>query len=481
MSKREHSWPARLFGYFLVVASVAVLALASWDMYTKITRQNSRAVVPHLTQVAPLDQAWRLDLPKTLLDPRSMQSWQMPDGQLAALISGTDGKKNTQVVTKLDGASGKATWNIAPQNYLDYCLHQLWNGQIVCESKAAKKIVTINDQGQETAHDLPFWDNATGEHVLGGVIDHFLAVPIATAEGNSAGTHVMYLNPDFSYKGRFPIMVRGATGAEPLPTAMHGAMALSGAHTSDGTSENYTWSYALMLNSKIGLLDTAKLGPEPQAALLDNGFFATGTETTQGPATDEGPSTAEGPAPTAPSSHANAPAASVPWQVYKADGTMQAQGSTFVAPAQALVAQSRQGHLVSTDTAVQVLQSNQVAVILPDSSLVTTTDLKDCPAWTDCAAKEWQAEGGKTMTLPYAGLPVLQDGSATVFRLANGLAAVGNADGKNLWSGIVPPIKGAVATREITTLGNTLVTLAQMGSTKDPQAHAALIAWKLPA
>ncbi|WP_252865312.1 hypothetical protein [Mobiluncus mulieris] len=201
----------------------------------------------------------------------------LSENQILTLVKGTDATKETQALALIDTATGRAVWEKTYGDLpLDYCLPEMWQSQVVCESKQAKKIVKIDPAGNIVVGDLPggIWDLATGEHVIATVFDRFLVVPIGISQGAAAGVEVQFINPDFTYHTRYQVLSPNASAAKPLHVQSRGSITLVGSLTAnaDGSNRQYTWGFSQMLNMKTGKLDLANLGEAPQASLLEPGF-----------------------------------------------------------------------------------------------------------------------------------------------------------------------------------------------------------------
>lgn len=469
----------RIIGAIILALAVVVLVTATMQWFGDTARIRNQAEVKKITTVAPLKEAWTLAMPAKMKDPRSVQVWGYADSQdsLAAqdaatgvtaklaeneqlvLVKGTDGKAQTQAIALVDETTGTAKWSKTYDDLpLDYCLKQLWQSSITCESDAAKKVVRIDPSGNVAVGDLPnnIWDLATGEHVLGAIFDQFLVVPIAVGEGNSAGAQAVYITPDFAWKGKFPLMVPNAQAAEPLPVQTRGSVTLLGVTTSnqDGSNRQNAWSYSQIINMKIGSLDTSKLGSESQISMLEAGFFASAD----------------------PQS-----AAEVDWQIHGSDGAVVGEGKCPSLAAQALHAQLRAGLRLDTDSAMAVLKSGKVPVLMPNRTYFLADGSDTCASWPGCAAKTWTTGDGVTINLKAPGTPLASDGSKAVFTEGNGgLLSYGVVDGKFLWEGIAPPLKDAATTGDTFVFGSGLGQLAQLGDLNKGSAKAVLRYLTLP-
>lgn len=462
-----HSLPARLLGYFMVVASIGILAYTGYDVNAKMKERAKKAAVPQLTQVSPLEEAWRLNLPQPLLDPRQVYTWDLPNSNGAAqtlvVASGTDGQKAVSVAT-LVSDDGQAQWEKdLSQTPLDYCLKDLWQGKVTCESHAAKKVVTIAPDGNFEARDLPQWDSATGEHVLTGVLDQFLIATLGVGGSGQAGAEAWFYKPDLTYFGKVSNMVPGANAAVPLNSQVHGTQTLVGVHASNAQNEHtYRWVFGANINQVVKEIDTSNLGPEPQVSLLEVGFFASSNPEIK----------VEGDVTNA-SNQAQ-------WKVLKSDGSVEAEGSAPAAAVQALHSQLRAGNFVDGASAAAALQSSQALAILNDGQLIGTTDLATCLDWASCSAKNWTTAAGINLPLPIAGHPLAAFNNQVVFTTNNGLVSSGLADGQELWSGILPPVEEAVGTRSPLAVGSRIWVPAQLGKAGDSASRAAIIAYDLP-
>ena len=469
----------RIIGAIILALAVVVLVTATMQWFGDTTRIRNQAEVKKITTVAPLKEAWTLAMPAKMKDPRSVQVWGYADSQdsLAAqdaatgvtaklaeneqlvLIKGTDGKAQTQAIALVDETTGTAKWSKTYDDLpLDYCLKQLWQSSITCESDAAKKVVRIDPSGNVAVGDLPndIWDLATGEHVLGAIFDQFLVVPIAVGEGNSAGAQAVYVTPDFAWKGKFPLMVPNTQAAKPLLVQTRGSVTLLGVTTSnqDGSNRQNTWSYSQIINTKIGSFDTSKLGSESQISMLEAGFFASAD----------------------PQS-----AAEVNWQVHGSDGAIVEEGKCPSLAAQALHAQLRAGLRLDTDSAMAALKSGKAPVLMPNRTYFLADGSETCASWPGCAAKAWTTGDGVTINLKAPGIPLASDGSKAVFTEGNGgLLSYGVVDGKFLWEGIAPPLKDAATTGDTFVFGSGLGQLAQLGDLNKGSAKAVLRYLTLP-
>ncbi|WP_299294480.1 hypothetical protein [uncultured Mobiluncus sp.] len=469
----------RIIGAIILALAVVVLVTATMQWFGDTARIRNKAEVKKITTVAPLKEAWTLAMPAKMKDPRSVQVWGYADSQdsLAAqdaatgvsaklaeneqlvLVKGTDGKAQTQAIALVDETTGTAKWSKTYDDLpLDYCLKQLWQSSITCESDAAKKVVRIDPSGNVAVGDLPndIWDLATGEHVLGAIFDQFLVVPIAVGEGNSAGAQAVYITPDFAWKGKFPLMVPNAQAAKPLLVQTRGSVTLLGVTTSnqDGSNRQNTWSYSQIINTKIGSFDTTKLGSESQISMLEAGFFASAD----------------------PQS-----AAEVDWQVHGSDGAVVGEGKCPSLAAQALHAQLRAGLRLDTDSAMAALKSGKVPVLMPNRTYFLAEGSDTCASWPGCAAKAWTTGDGVTINLKSPGTPLASDGSKAVFTEGNGgLLSYGVVDGKFLWEGIAPPLKDAATTGDTFVFGSGLGQLAQLGDLNKGSAKAVLRYLTLP-
>lgn len=474
----------RFFGGFIVVVALAVLITAVSQWFADTARIRAGAVVKVIKEVAPLRSGWQLELPGSMKDPRSVQIWDYRDAQnslaahersggageavgptlaetqLMLLVKGTDGKKETQVIGVVDAASGKPVW-MKPYNDLplDYCLDQLWESSMVCESKKSKKVVRIDPTGNVTPADLPngIWDLATGEHVIGTIFDRFLVVPIGVKEGASAGVEAQFINPDFTYKKRFQVLVPNSQAAKPLLVQSRGSITLVGALTSaaDGSNLQSTWSFSQLINVKIGNLDLSNLGSAPQASLLEAGFFAS-------------------------SDPKDAAKPQGSWKLYNPDGTVSAQGQAPVVALQAMHAQLRNGLPLDLTAAANALKSGRVPVIMKDRTYFLGAAGETCQNWPGCAATDWKTGDGVQIRLKEPGEPLLSNQTTVVFRSVNGMVAYGVVDGKFLWQGVTPPQKGAATTEDPTPFGKGLGQLAQIGDIQKGNAKAVLTFWNLP-
>ena len=469
----------RIVGAIIMALAVVVLVTATMQWFGDTARIRNQAEVKKITTVAPLKEAWTLAMPAKMKDPRSVQVWGYADSQdsLAAqdaatgvtaklaeneqlvLVKGTDGKAQTQAIALVDETTGTAKWSKTYDDLpLDYCLKQLWQSSITCESDAAKKVVRIDPSGNVAVGDLPnnIWDLATGEHVLGAIFDQFLVVPIAVGEGNSAGAQAVYITPDFAWKGKFPLMVPNAQAAQPLPVQTRGSVTLLGVTTSnqDGSNRQNAWSYSQTTNMKIGSLDTSKLGSESQISMLEAGFFASAD----------------------PQS-----AAEVNWQIHGSDGAVVGEGKCPSLAAQALHAQLRAGLRLDTDSAMAVLKSGKVPVLMPNRTYFLADGSDTCASWPGCAAKAWATGDGVTINLKAPGTPLASDGSKAVFTEGNGgLLSYGVVDGEFLWEGSAPPLKDAATTGDAFVFGSGLGQLAQLGDLNKGSAKAVLRYLTLP-
>lgn len=476
---RQPSLVERIIGAIILALAVVVLVTATMQWFGDTARIRSNAEVKKITTVAPLKEAWTLAMPAKMKDPRSVQVWGYADSQdsLAAqdaatgvtaklaeneqlvLVKGTDGKAQTQAIALVDETTGTAKWSKTYDDLpLDYCLKQLWQSSITCESDAAKKVVRIDPSGNVAVGDLPndIWDLATGEHVLGAIFDQFLVVPIAVGEGNSAGVQAVYVTPDFAWKGKFPLMVPNAQAAKPLLVQTRGSVTLLGVTTSnqDGSNRQNTWSYSQIINTKIGSFDTSKLGSESQISMLEAGFFASAD----------------------PQS-----AAEVVWQVHGSDGAIVGEGKCPSLAAQALHAQLRAGLRLDTDSAMAALKSGKIPVLMPNRTYFLADGSETCASWPGCAAKAWTTGDGVTINLKAPGTPLASDGSKAVFTEGNGgLLSYGVVDGKFLWEGIAPPLKDAATTGDTFVFGSGLGQLAQLGDLNKGSAKAVLRYLTLP-
>ncbi|MDD7541286.1 MAG: hypothetical protein SPK50_03230 [Mobiluncus porci] len=475
---RLPSLPERIFGAFLVIAAVVVLVTATTQWISDTTRIRNQATVKVIKTVAPLDKGWQLDLPKEMKDPRSIQVWDYQDSQnsLAAqdnatgatakltetqnlvLVKGTDGKKETQAIALIDTATGQAVWSKTYNDLpLDYCLDQLWTSSIVCESGAAKKVVRIDPTGNVAVGDLPngIWDLATGSHHIGSVYDQFLVVPIAVAQGASAGVDAQYINPDFSYRAHYQILVPNAAAAEPISTQSRGSTVLVGVVTSGANGENlkHTWGWAQTLNTVTGTINTSNLGSQSQVSMLEAGFF--GSSNPEDTASDQ-----------------------ADWAVYNPDASVAAQGKAPRVAVQAMHAQLRSGLVLDATAATAAMQSGKVPVIMPDKTYFVGSAGETCSTWPGCAAREWTTGDGAAIRLKDIGSPLTSDGKTAVFSAGGGLLAYGVVDGKFLWEGITPPLEGAAVTGDPQPLGAGIAQLAQVGEVKN--AKAVLAYWNLP-
>ena len=479
---KEHSRPARIFGIFLVIVSVVVLvvAVSQWVMDTNRIREN--ALIKRTTKIAPLKPGWQVELPANIKDPRSIQTWIRRDAEssLAAqdaqsgwtgpmlaqnqsmmLIKGTDGKVSTQALALINNDSGAVVW-MKPYDDLplDYCHNQLWQSSIVCESKAAKTIVRIDPQGNITAAGLPggMWDAATGDHVIGGVLDKFLVVPIGIAQGSSAGVEAEFVDPSFNTHAKYQMLVPNAAATQPLHMHTRGAITLMGAVTSaaDGSNRQHTWGYSYNMNFSRGSLDTSMLGDASQVSLLEAGFFGSADYSESAP--DQ-----------------------VDWVLYKADGGIQSQGKAPRIVVQAMHTQLREGLFLDLTAAARVMQSQKVPAIMPDRSYLLGSIEPTCGDWPGCASKHWVTSDGAKMTLTRPGVPIFSDSTRTVFDQGNGtVSAYGLADGKPLWEGMVPSHKDGSDRGKVLGVGAGLAQLNQKGSMEKGDAKSFLTYWALP-
>lgn len=471
---RQPSTIERILGVIILLGAIAVLVLATTQWIGDTNRIRAKATIHKITTVAPVKEQWTLDLPAKMKDPRSVQIWDYADSQnsLAAqdaatgvtakltdtqnliLVKGTDGKAQTQAIALIDVATGQAIWNKTYDNLpLDYCLNQLWQSSITCESDAAKKVVRIDPTGNVTVGDLPngIWDLATGEHVIGAIHDRFLVVPIGVGEGGSAGAQAAYVNPDFTWKGQYQLLVPNAQAAQPIHLQTKGSVTLLGVLTADTNGENrlHTWGYSQSLNLKTGSLDTAALGPESQVSLLEAGFFA--------------------------SASLDDSADQIDWQIFNPDGTPSASGKAPKAAVQAMHTQLRAGLPLDTTAATAAMQSGKVPAIMPDRSYLLTAVSETCNIWPGCASKNWSTGDGVALNLKAVATPLTSSDTAAIFTEANGgMLAYGTADGKFLWEGVVPPLKEATTTGDVFSLGEGFGQLAQLGSVGDGSAKAVL-------
>lgn len=469
----------RIIGAAILVLAVVVLVTATMQWFGDTARIRNKAEVKKITTVAPLKEAWTLAMPAKMKDPRTAQVWGYQDAQdsLAAqdaatgvtaklaeneqlvLVKGTDGKAQTQAIALIDETTGTAKWSKTYDDLpLDYCLKQLWQSSITCESDKAKKVVRIDPRGNVAVGDLPndIWDLATGEHVLGAIFDQFLVVPIAVGEGNSAGAQAVYITPDFAWKGKFPLMVPNAQAAQPLAVQTRGSVTLLGVTTSnqDGSNRQNTWSYSQIINTKIGSLDTSKLGPAAQMSMLEAGFFASADPQGDG---------------------------QIDWQVYGSDGAIAGEGKCPALAAQALHTQLRAGLRLDTDSAMAALKSGKIPVLMPNRTYFLADRGETCASWPGCAAKTWTTGDGVILILKAPGTPLTSDATKAVFTEGNGgLLSYGVVDGKFLWEGVAPPLKGAATTGDTFVLGSGLGQLAQLGDLNKGSAKAVLRYLGLP-
>lgn len=482
---RKPTLPERIFGVFLVIAAITVLITATTQWLNDTAKIRNKATVKVIKTVAPLKDGWQLNLPQELTDPRQLQVWDakaaqlsvasqdaasgfvgqvLSENQILTLVKGTDGTKETQALALIDTTSGQAVWE-KPYNDLplDYCLPEMWQSQVVCESKEAKRIVKIDPAGNVTVGELPggIWDLATGEHVIATVFDRFLVVPIAISQGSSAGVEAQFINPDFTYHTRYQVLSPNTTAAKPLHVQSRGAITLVGALTSaaDGSNRQHAWGFSQMLNMKQGTLDLANLGDSPQASLLEAGFFAS--------------SDPDGSAGTP-----GAPTSTGTWRLYSPDGSLSAEGSAPLAALQAMHTQLRSGLTLDLATATAALQSGKIPVIMPDKTYFLAAPSETCAAWPACAATTWTTGDNTQIKLKSPGKPLMTNATTAVFTAANGLEAFGLADGKPLWEGITPPIKGAALTGDSLALSDGIARLAQIGDAA--KARGTLTFWRLP-
>lgn len=481
---RKPTLPERIFGVFLVIAAIAVLITATTQWLNDTAKIRNKATVKVIKTVAPLQDGWQLSFPKELTDPRQIQVWDAKAAQLSvasqdaasgfkgqvlaenqaiALIKGTDGTKETQALALIDTATGQATWE-KPYNDLplDYCLPEMWQSQVVCESRQAKKIVKIDPAGNIAVGDLPggIWDLATGEHVIATVFDRFLVVPIAISQGAASGVEAQFINPDFTYHTRYQVLSPNTTAAKPLHVQSRGAITLVGTLTAgaDGSNRHHTWGFSQMLNMKQGTLDLTNLGEAPQASLLEAGFFASSD-------------------PDAAVPSGSAPATGT-WRLYSPDGSLSAEGSAPLVALQAMHTQLRAGLTLDLATATAALQSGKIPVIMPDKTYFLAAPGETCAAWPGCAATTWTSGDGIEVKLKTPGKPLMNTATTVVFTATSGLTAFGLADGKPLWEGITPPIKGATLSGDPLALAGGIARLAQIGD--GGAAHGTLTFWRLP-
>nr|WP_249290634.1 hypothetical protein [Mobiluncus mulieris] len=484
---RKPTLPERIFGVFILVAAVIVLVTATTQWLSDTAKIRHKATVKIVKTVAPLQDGWQLDFPKEIKDPRRLQVWDaraaqlsvasqdaasgftgqvLSENQILTLVKGTDGTKETQALALIDTATGRAVWEKTYGDLpLDYCLPEMWQSQVVCESKQAKKIVKIDPTGNIVVGDLPggIWDLATGEHVIATVFDRFLVVPIGISQGAAAGVEVQFINPDFTYHTRYQVLSPNASAAKPLHVQSRGSITLVGSLTAnaDGSNRQYTWGFSQMLNMKTGKLDLANLGEAPQASLLEAGFFASSDPDGAVADATTGNATATG-----------------TWRLYQPDGSLSAEGRAPVAALQAMHSQLRSGLTLDLATATTALQSGKVPVIMPDKTYLLAPTGETCGAWSTCAATTWTTGDGVEIKLKTPGKPLMNHAATVVFTVANGLEAFGLADGKQLWEGLTPPIKDAVLTGDPLAFSGGIARLAQIGDAG--AARGSLTFWRLP-
>lgn len=470
----------RVFGFVILLAAIAVLVVAPFQWLSDTARIRQKATVKIIKTVAPLRKAWQLDLPAEMKDPRFLQSWNARDAQLSiaaqdaasglktpvlsenqvlTLIKGTDGTKETQALALVDTSTGRAVWEKTYADLpLDYCLPVMWQSQAVCESRNAKKIVKVDPAGNVTVGELPngIWDLATGAHVLGTVFDRFLVVPVAVSENSSAGADAVFINPDFTYKGRFQVLSPGAVAAKPLLVQSRGAVTLVGVLTAsaNGSNRRHTWSFSQLINTSSKKFDLDDLGATAQMSLLEAGFFASADPENTG--TTGGDSLGA-------------------WRLYHPDGTPAEQGRAPMVALQALHSQLRAGLTLDLANATKALQSGKVPVVMPDKTYFLASAGESCVSWPGCTAEAWTTGDGVRLRLKTPSLPLASDGKTVVFNVGKGLDAYGMADGKKLWEGIIPPLKGATLSGAPLSLGGGIAQLAQIGL-----GRGTLTFWRLP-
>lgn len=463
----------------LLLGAIAVLVTATMQWLGDTARIRQKALVKKVTTVAPLPDGWQLELPAGIEDPRTIQVWDakaaqhsvaaqdaasgftgqvLQGSQNLVLIKGTDGKNETQALALIDAQNGQAAWSkIYNDLPLDYCLPEMWQSSVVCESRQARKVVKIDPAGNITIADLPggIWDLATGEHVISTVFDKFLVVPLGISQGDSAGVEAQFIKPDFTYWAKFQALVPNSTAAKPLLAQSRGAITLLGVLTSaaDGSNRQYTWKFSQLLNLKQGSLDLTNLGDAPQASLLEAGFFASSDPQDEGP----NPGT---------------------WRLYNPDGSVNAEGQAPLAALQAMHSQLRQGLTLDITAATKALQSGKVSAIMPDKSYFLAASGETCATWQGCAATVWTTGDGVEIKLKDPGRPLMTDSKTIVFKTASELLGYGVVDGKLLWEGVTPPLENAAMTGEPRGFATGIAQLAQIG--EDENATGILKYWPLP-
>lgn len=480
MNETKPSKPQRIFGYVLVIGAIVVLVTAVTQFFMDMRRINEQARIVHITKVAPVKQAWRLDLDSALKDPRTLQSWDYLDAQASVssmdgtgsagmltqnqqmvLVKGTDGTKEIQLLALVNLDSGTAQWQKTYADLpLDYCLEQMWQGGVVCESDQAQKIVRIHPDGNIEVGALPegMWGLATGQHVLAAVFDKFLVVPLAVSAGGGAGTEVDFITSNYTIASQFKVLTPNATAAQPQNTQTRNSITLSGALTSasDGSNRQSTWGFSQGLASSTGTLDTSGLGAESQASMLEAGFFASAEPTEK----DQ---------------------VQVKWAIYNPDGSVASTGSAPTVAAQALHAQLRAGLMLDASNAATALNSGKIPALTGNRDFWLTPVSDSCAQWSNCESRDWTSPKGASVTLKKPARVLYSTEDTMIFVTTDGaLMAYGAADGKSLWEGVLPLEKAATSKGDPLAFAGGVAQLSQLGQIDAGDAKAVLTYWTLP-
>lgn len=449
------SLPARIFGAVLLAAGAAALVGSVWSITSNWSQRETEAVVPHVTELAPLKELGTIQVPKPLIDTRKIYAWPLANNEALLVINGTDGKQAQGVAMKVSLQDGRSLAAAKLPAAADYCLPQLWSGRAVCEVRSTKQILTIGADPFVKTQTTDHWDLATGPTVIAGVYDKYLMLPLAVGDAAGAGVQTWFFDDNMTPVTfpRYTLMIPGAQGVKPMGAFSQGGQVLAGVAAAKGDEVTVTWGFALSLLN-MQTLDTSGLGANSWASMLSDGYFASA---------DPGQLDAQ----------------DVHWKVFDTEGKLQAEGDTPKQVAQVLHDSLRAGHLTDSATAADLLTKKQAPVILADGTIFSTPDTERCIELASCATTEWFTESGKKLTLKSPGRPLFATSDQVLFNVSDTFAAFDFA-GNQLWRGALQVPKGSVSSGAPTPVGDAFMIGSQFGKASDPGAHAAIKLYGLP-